>query len=85
MLKSSKIEGIQGSRECLPYDITGHCPNIKKNVPCFGTGDIRANQNFLLLAFQQLFLREHNRIAQELAAILTIKTDEALFQVFYIK
>lgn len=80
MLKSSKIDDIK--RECLPYDIKGKCPNIEVDKPCFQTGDIRANQNFLLLSFHLLFVREHNRLAELLPQLNPLKynTDEVIFE-----
>jgi peroxidase len=80
MLKSSKLDKIE--RECLPYDLAGECPNIKRGRPCFNTGDIRSNQNYLLLSFHLLFLREHNRIASLLPQVSPLKynTDEAIFE-----
>ena len=80
MLKSSKIDNIK--RECLPYDISGKWPNIKEDKPCFQAGDIRANQNFLLLSFHLLFLREHNRLAELLPQLNPLKynSDDIIFE-----
>ena len=46
----------------------------------FVTGDVRANENLLLLCIHTLFLREHNRLAGELALQNPSWDDEALFQ-----
>ncbi len=43
-------------------------------------GDARANENPLLLAFHTLFVREHNRIADELAGEHPDWDDEELYQ-----
>lgn len=46
----------------------------------FLCGDIRANENLLLTSMHTLFLREHNRIATELAQEHPEMTDEELYQ-----
>ena len=80
MLVSSKIDKFD--REYLPYDLKGRCPNIKKDVPCFKAGDLRLNQNLLLTSLHLIFLREHNRIAEQLAKMNPYKynSDEIIYQ-----
>ena len=46
----------------------------------FVAGDARANENILLLAFHTVFVREHNRLAEELAEKNPNWTDEELYQ-----
>ncbi len=46
----------------------------------FLAGDIRANENIALTAMHTVWLREHNRVAAELAAADSSLTDEQLFQ-----
>jgi hypothetical protein len=46
----------------------------------FAAGDVRANENIELTALQTLFLRNHNKIAGELAKQNPSLTDEQLFQ-----
>ena len=46
----------------------------------FAAGDIRANENIELLSLQTLFVREHNRIANQIASANHSLTDEQVFQ-----
>ena len=46
----------------------------------FVAGDIRANENPLLLSLHTLFVREHNRLCDELAVTHPDWDDEALYQ-----
>jgi hypothetical protein len=46
----------------------------------FVAGDIRANENPLLIAFHTLFVREHNRLAEELAIENPSWDDEKIYQ-----
>lgn len=49
------------------------------NIKLYVAGDIRANENPLLLAFHTLFVREHNRLCNEFAAQNPDWTDEQLY------
>jgi hypothetical protein len=46
----------------------------------FMAGDVRANENIELTAMHTLFLREHNRIASQVANAFPFLSDEAVFQ-----
>jgi hypothetical protein len=46
----------------------------------FVAGDVRANENPLLAAFHTIFVREHNRLCDELAVKYPDWTDEQLYQ-----
>lgn len=46
----------------------------------FAAGDVRANENIELTALQTLFVREHNRLADEIAAADPTLTDEEIYQ-----
>ncbi|EKV02658.1 Animal heme peroxidase,hemolysin-type calcium-binding repeat protein [Leptolyngbya sp. PCC 7375] len=48
--------------------------------PLFMAGDVRANENAALSSIHTLFVREHNRLATELAAEHPHWTDEQIFQ-----
>ncbi|MCB0662951.1 MAG: peroxidase family protein, partial [Saprospiraceae bacterium] len=77
----------------LPYNtITGeYDSDIDPNAPhmaddvgffpkLFVAGDVRANENPLLTGFHTLFVREHNRIADELRILHPNWRDEQIFQ-----
>ncbi|XP_053395477.1 peroxidasin-like isoform X2 [Mercenaria mercenaria] len=64
-----------GKRQ-LPYDFHGiigpadcQIESSKRYIPCFLTGDSRANEHLGLTAMHTLWMREHNRIASELLDI----------------
>lgn len=46
----------------------------------FVAGDVRANENIMLTAMHTLFVREHNRLCDELARLHTSQDDEFLYQ-----
>lgn len=47
---------------------------------CFKSGDVRVNEHIGLASMHQLFVREHNRIADALGGINTHWNDEQVFQ-----
>ena len=68
----------------LPFN-TDKLPNANDahrvdDAQLFLAGDIRANENPELLSMQTLFLREHNRIAAQIAQRNPALTDEQIFQ-----
>ena len=69
--------------DLLPYNTDG-LPNgtigLVPDEEMFLAGDIRANENPELLALHTLFVREHNRIADEAAVRHPDWNDEQLFQ-----
>jgi hypothetical protein len=77
----------------LPYDNTTYftqdqitalnMANDAMQVPessLFAAGDVRANENIELTALQTLFVRNHNRLANQLHRLHPTWTDEQLYQ-----
>jgi hypothetical protein len=54
--------------------------HVLPNSQLFAAGDVRANENIELIAMQTLFVREHNRIATQIAAAHPNYSDEQLYQ-----
>jgi hypothetical protein len=50
------------------------------NSQLFLTGDVRGNENVLLVAIETVFVREHNRLADQFAAAHPDWTDEQIYQ-----
>ena len=70
--------------DLLPFNTAG-LPNANdaQLVPdnqLFLAGDVRANENIELLAMQTVFMREHNRIADQIAKAHPGMSDEAIYQ-----
>ena len=72
--------GISPTRPYLPLSPTDEsCGDASGSIKCFMAGEDRTNENIGLLGLQTLFMREHNRIATELARINPSWTDSKLF------
>lgn len=67
-------------RDLLPLSTKpGDCLTTESGSACFAAGDSRCNQMISLIALHILFAREHNRLADELAAMNPHWTDEIIF------
>jgi peroxidase len=73
--------------ELLPFNTTG-LTNVPAPIPnFFVAGDVRSNENIGLTSMQTLWVREHNRLAGEIAAndfasedLTDAEIDEEIFQ-----
>lgn len=63
-----------------PYNTDGLANAGGNSASLFLCGDVRANENILLTCMHTVFLREHNRIADELARRFPQWTDEQIYQ-----
>lgn len=71
------------NKRLLPFTIRGQVdcqidPN-KAHVPCFKAGDHRNNENLGLLAMHTIWMREHNRVAEELRAVNNHWTGDRIY------
>lgn len=81
-LKSQKVQTVKKSRmrELLqPLDNVQDCRSSDKKR-CFKSGDIRVNENVGLTLMHTIWMREHNRIARQLASLNPHWADESLFE-----
>lgn len=72
------------SGNLLPLNTDG-LPNLNEthqtaDAQLFLAGDVRANENIELTALQTLFMREHNRVADTIAAASPQLGDEQIYQ-----
>ncbi|KAM7536980.1 hypothetical protein Aperf_G00000078094 [Anoplocephala perfoliata] len=79
-------EGIPtpSGKKLLPFNIRGQvdCQADPQQdfVPCFKAGDHRNNENLGLLSMHTIWMREHNRIADELRSLNPHWSGERLYQ-----
>ena len=75
---SGKLKTSDGN--LLPFNVDG-LPNAGGERPdLFLAGDIRANEQAGLTAMHTLFVREHNRLAEQIAAEQPQLDDEGIYQ-----
>ncbi|KAF4527139.1 hypothetical protein B566_EDAN007227 [Ephemera danica] len=72
----------RGGREWLPEsnNRTADCETADDEEACYRSGDVRVNQNPGQAVLQTILLREHNRLADALAALNPHWDDETLLQ-----
>ena len=90
--RASFLRSFEGGRlrvsdgDLLPFNGEGESgiendnPTRQDPTDLFVAGDVRANENAVLASVHNLFVREHNRLADELAEAHPDWTDEQIFQ-----
>jgi Ca2+-binding RTX toxin-like protein len=66
--------------DLLPYNVDGHENAGGTGDTLFLAGDVRANENIALASMHTVWVREHNRIATEMAKEDPSLSDEELYQ-----
>ncbi|KAI6655918.1 Peroxidasin [Oopsacas minuta] len=78
---SSISRGLPIESGTLPISPVPTTPPCVNGLNCFLAGDRRVSEQFSLSIMHTVWLREHNRIAKEIARLNQLWSDEAIFQV----
>lgn len=84
--RSDALRTFEGGRlktsegDLLPFNVEGFENAGGTSDSLFLAGDIRANENAALTAMQTLWVREHNRLADEISASDSSLNDEDIYQ-----
>lgn len=70
---------VTNDKELLPFDPQSK-NKCKTRGGCFLAGDKRVDEHIALVGFHTLFVREHNRLASELASLNKLWGGERIFQ-----
>lgn len=73
-------DGVDNDRTYLPADDSTCSSTDDATMTCFKSGDARTSENLGLTGIHSVFVREHNRIATELAALNPDFSDSKLYK-----
>ena len=76
--EGGKLKTSEG--DLLPFNTEGLANAGGTGDTLFLAGDVRANENAALTSMHTVWVREHNRIAEELAAADSTLSDEEIYQ-----
>lgn len=68
-------------QDLLPFNVNGLPNGGGTSAELFLAGDVRVNENAVLMSMHTLFVREHNRLAGILAVVDPTADDETLYQI----
>lgn len=77
-MQGGKLKTSAG--DLLPFNVDGIDNAGGPSAALFLAGDVRSNENVMLMSLHTLFVREHNRLATMLALLDPQADDETLYQ-----